>query len=105
MVTAVEPVLVEVRAVGGGELAGGEDVVVAVAVSAGAMLPAEAVAVGAVEVAVGVGEAVAAQSLDDAAFGRLPAGFELVAEWGGAGVLPVADGAVVVFGVGVRPRA
>ena len=77
VVVAVEPELVQVGAFGGGELARGEDVVVAVAVAAGAVFSAEGVAVGAVDGAVGVGEAVVAESLDDAAFGRQPAGLEL----------------------------
>lgn len=76
MVLAIEPELMQVPAVRGDELARGEDVVVAVAVPAGAVFPAEGVAVGAVDGAVGVGEVVVAQSLDDAAFSRQPAGLE-----------------------------
>ena len=89
---------------GSGELSGGEDVVVAVAVVARSVAQAEDVAAGAVDGAVGVGGAVLAQPFDYAAFSGLPASRELGAQRGGAGVLRVADasfGVLAVEGVDV----
>jgi hypothetical protein len=74
--------------------------VVAVAVAAGAVLPAEGGLGGPVDASVGVGKAVFAECFEDAAFGIEPAGLEFAAQRGGAGVLPVAGGAVGPFGVG-----